>query len=139
LLIPGKELTAQIEAMLAFTGWLQVLARPETFKMLTRWPPPSHLLRLLDDYLPFARERQASAATRGDMSGARAVDLMSQVRSLLESWSPPALPVELTEAARALLVADGSYAAFDWHQAPDLPEGGSIEQALVWPPEDRSP
>lgn len=136
LLMPSKEVTAQIEAMLAFTGWLQVLARPETFRMLTRSPSPSHVVSLLDNYLPFATARQPSAALREDMGGAQVVDLMSRMRLLLESWSPPALPVEMIEAARALLVADGSYAAFDWDKGPDLPAGMSIEQILVWPPDE---
>lgn len=133
MIMPDRELTAQIEAMLAFTGWLQVLARPVLFRTLTRSPGPAHIVSLLDAYFPFARGRQESAELRGDTSGAKVVDLMGQMRLLLESWSPPALPTDMVETARALLVADGSYAAFDWDKVPALSEGMTIDQVLVWP------
>lgn len=139
MLLPDKELTAQIEAMLAFTGWLQVLARPEVFRTLNRSPSSAHLVRLLDDYLPFVKERQTSAELRGDTSGAHVVGLMNRMRLLLESWSPPALPTDMVKAARELLVADGSYATFDWDKMPDLSEGMTIEQVLVWSSEDLVP
>jgi len=139
VLIPvSEEIMAEVGASLAFSAWLHVLARPEVFQTLNRSPSPSHVINLLDVYLPYAGKRSASAEERGDASGARLGDLMSRMRALLESWSPATLPGELVETARALLVADARHTVLDWTKGPDLPIGVSVDQILTWPSDEPS-
>ena len=88
--------------------WMQVLAAPKVWAVMSRTPPREHLLRMVDTYLAYVRrgernidpdfvlvpyEQREPAALR--------------LRALLETWSPPGLPVEIMAAARAVLYSDG--------------------------------
>jgi hypothetical protein len=120
-----------------FREWLHVLARPEVFHALTRKPSRDHLLRLCDAYSPFARSRREHAKEQGYVSGADeplVSELADRMRLLLEGWSPPDLPAEIVEAARALLRADRSSMVLDWDMKPELDPGQTIDDIVVWPP-----
>lgn len=121
-----------------FRGWLHVLARPEVFHALTRQPSREHLLLLCDAYMPFARSRREHVDEQGYISGADeplACELAERMRSLLEAWSPPDLPMEIVETARALLHADrSSLGVLDWKKGPDLDPGQTVDDTVVWPP-----
>jgi hypothetical protein len=109
-----------------FRDWLQVLARPTVFASLSRMPSREHLLSLLDAYQPFAQ------SLAGDER--LALELLERMRVLLSGWSPPDLPAEIVDVARALLRADGSCAVLDWDKGPDLGPGETVDNAVVWPP-----
>ncbi|MFS8071177.1 MAG: hypothetical protein ACMG6S_32820, partial [Byssovorax sp.] len=52
------------------------------------------------------------------------------LRALVEGWTPPALPMEITEAARALLFAEGRKGPSEgWDALPDDLD----EEELLWP------
>jgi len=112
-------------------GWLDVLARPAVFASLSRMPSREHLLCLLSAYQPFAQ------SLAGDIS--LALELLERMRALLSDWSPPDLPAEIVDVARALLRADGTYLVQDWDkinwdERPDLDPGQTVDQIVVWPP-----
>src|SRR4051812_21252349 len=109
----------------AFRDWLQVLARPAVFRALTRQPSRAHLLALLDAYRPFAQ-----SPTNGSPA---LLELTERMRVHLSDWSPPDLPAEVVEAARALLHADGCYALLDWEKGPDLDPQQKVDDLVVWP------
>src|SRR5262245_15086936 len=82
---------------------------------------------LLNAYQPFAQ----SLARDGKPL---ALKLMERMRVLLSGWSPPDLPAEVVDVARALIRADGCYAVQDWDKGPNLDPGESIDKIVVWPP-----
>jgi hypothetical protein len=120
-----------------FHMWLHVLACPKIFHQMTRKPTREHILSVHARYLPYARSRRARVdqqgyfVTRGDEDLRE--KLADHLRELLEAWTPPELPLEITETARALLDAEGI----------EPPEGGwdniqedpsyPIEEGLLWP------
>jgi hypothetical protein len=114
--------------------WLICLAAPRVFSRMQRMPPREHLLRMVDLFLAYVR--------RG---GPRPVDPDSppvpyeqreprvlELRALLETWSPPGLPMEIREAARAVLHADGEGEPPDGWDEVDDPTWRPEEQ-LLWP------
>lgn len=128
---------AEIANAMPFRDWLQVLARPHLFQMLTRQPSREHLLMLCDAYLPSARSRRALAKEQGYISDAKdellTTELAERMRALLENWSPDSLTPEIVDTARALFVADGSYAVVDLDFTPELDPGQTIDDLLIWP------
>src|SRR4051812_40570215 len=97
---------AEIGRSNAFREWAQVLARPAVFRTLTRMPSREQLLRLLDEYQPFAHSRLADVGAQGYVSGADEPlvgQLADRMGVLLAQWSPPELGTEIVETARALL------------------------------------
>jgi len=125
----------EIAATFHFGLWLQVLARPQMFHALTRVPSTAFLVKLLDEALPYARKGMSGHGT-GAYPEAQRVEMMGQMRTILESWSPLTLPDEVVQAARALLVVVGPWSSYDWDEAPELNEGKTLEQLLRWPPDD---
>jgi len=115
--------------------WLQVLARPQMFDALTRVPSPAFLVKLLDEALPYARKGMSGHGT-GAYPEAQRVEMMGQMRTILESWSPLTLPDEVVQAARSLLVVVGGWSSYDWNEGPGLDEGQTLEQVLPWPPDE---
>lgn len=81
-----------------------------------RSPSSAHLLHLLDAYMPYAQSRARDVEPR-------TLALAERMRGYLSGWSPPDLPVEIVETARALLDADGFYHVVDWEKGPDLDPG----------------
>jgi hypothetical protein len=119
-----------------FKDWLQVLARPHLFQMLTRQPCREHLLMLCDAYLPYARSRRELAKEQGYISDAKdellVTELAERMRALLEVWSPDSLTLEIVDTARALL-ATGSDNAVDLDFTPELDPGQTIDDLLIGP------
>ncbi|MEP7122180.1 MAG: hypothetical protein ABJE95_14770 [Byssovorax sp.] len=106
--------------------WLQILARPVVYRMLTRTPTSEHLLKLLEAYRPFAETRARDAeATRLELS---------RLTEQLRDWASPDLPVEIVDTARRLLRADGLYAILDWEMVPRLDPGQAMDDLVIWPP-----
>jgi len=117
-----------------FKDWLQVLARPHLFQMLTRQPCREHLLMLCDAYLPYARSRRELAKEQGYISDAedelRVTELAERMRALLEVWSPDSLTPEIVDTARALL-ATSSNNVVDLNFTPELDPGQTIDDLLI--------
>lgn len=139
-MIPGmpQSLWDEIVVTVGFGYWLQVLARPQVFHTLTRVPSPAFLVTLLDNALPYARKGMSGHGT-GAYPEAQRVEMMGQMRTILESWSPLALPDEVVQAARALLVVVGGWSSYDWNEVPELNEGKTFEDILPWSLDDLAP
>lgn len=122
---------------LPFRDWLQVLARPHLFQMLTRPPSREHLLMLCDAYIPYARSRRTLAKEQGYISDAQDellfTELAERMRALLEVWSPDSLTPEIVDTARALLAAHGSAGVVDLDFTPKLDPGETLDDILVGP------
>jgi hypothetical protein len=128
----------EVVATVGFGYWLQVLARPQVFHTLTRVPTPAFLVTLLDNALPYARKGMSGQGT-GAYPEAQRVEMMGQMRAILESWSPLTLPDEVVQSARALLVVVGCWPSYDWNEVPALDDGQTLEQVLPWPPDESAP
>jgi hypothetical protein len=133
-----EELREEIVATLSFTFWLEVLALPQVFQTLTRVPSPAFLVTLLDNALPYVRKGM-SGHEMGAYSEAQRIELMEQMRTILESWSPLTLPKEVVQAARSLLLAIGIWATYRWDERFGLKDGPTLEQILPWPPDEPLP
>ena len=81
--------------------WLMVLASPQAYRALVRPVAPQFLVRLLDIWIAYAdRGEHYFSATAPDPNRPT---LARKLRDLIATWTPPDLPAEITEAARALL------------------------------------
>src|SRR4051794_19816041 len=90
------------------THWFMVLAAPPLYRTLGRTPIREHLLRLMDIYIAYVeRDGRYSRAEHEPVPYERRGSLSAKLRALLETWTPPELPREITEAARELLFAEG--------------------------------
>ena len=112
--------------------WLQVLAIPRIFCSMNRMPPREHILHLVDIYIEYVRhDGRYMGADFEPVPYETREPLALKLRELLSSWIPPELPTEITEAARALLYAEGLNPAGGWDTLSDpefLPE-----EHLLWP------
>lgn len=125
-----------------FWEWLQVLARPHLYQMLTRQPSREHLLVLCDAHMPYARSRRELAKEQGysaDFDEALMSASAERMRVLLEGWEPHDLTPEIVDTARALLVAYSPSVAPDWGFTPALHPGETLDDILVWPSGKRMP
>lgn len=113
--------------------WLICLAAPRVFLRMKRMPPREHLLRMVDVYLAYVRRGQRKLAPEFDpVPYEQREPLALELRARLETWSPPGLPPEISEAARAVLHADGQRApAGGWDEADD--PAWQPEEELLWP------
>ena len=112
--------------------WLQTLAVPRIFRGMIRTPPREHLVRLVDIFLAYVRHdgRYATPDFEPVQYETRE-PLALKLRELLEAWTPPELPAEITEAARALLYAEGMNPAGGWDSLSD--PDFRPEEHLLWP------
>jgi hypothetical protein len=127
----------EISHAFQFHMWLHVLASPRVFYQMTRKPTREHMLSVYARYLPYAQSRRARVdqqgyfVTRGDEELRE--KLSNRIRELFETWNPPDLPKELTDAARALLAAEciePPECGWDNVQVdPNYPP----EECLLWP------
>jgi hypothetical protein len=113
--------------------WLQILAAPRLFRGMARMPPREHLLRMVEIFLAYARRGDRYAQKEFEpVPYEQREPLALKLRELLATWTPPELPEEITETARALLHADGMTGGADgWDNLPD-PEMPP-EEYLLWP------
>jgi len=122
-----------MEAFLYTWAWLGVLARPHSYRALQRpvdAAVKAVLLCLLDVWIAYV--------DRGDWyyEGPPEEDrpaLARRLRALLEAWTPPELPAEITEAARAVLVAEGLEEGGTWDDASVVDPTDMIDSYLLWP------
>jgi hypothetical protein len=126
----SEKLGVELNRSHPFRRWLQVLARPAVFHALSHLPTREHLLTLLDAYRSYAQFREPETPA--------ILPALAQMEEHMSSWSPPDLPAEIVDAARALIVADGFYAEFKWEKGPDLEPGRTLESTLVWPSEQEA-
>jgi hypothetical protein len=113
--------------------WIQVLAVPRIFLGMKRPVPRDHLLSMVDNFIAYAQsgERYGKAEFE-PVPYEQREPLARKLRALVEQWSPPGLPGEITETARAVLRADGMLGppgGWDNVPDPDMPP----EQYLLWP------
>jgi hypothetical protein len=119
-------------------NWLETLGRPQLYAALSRKPTREHILHVIDLYMPYAQSRPEHREERGYVRHGvdlqRAEDLALRFRALIESWEPPDLTAEITEAARELLMADGTHqpvgGVWVWG---DMHPPEEIENILMWP------
>jgi hypothetical protein len=113
-------------AILCIDDWLTVLAAPIVYASLKRPVEPEVLLRLLDIYIAYVDRGDYYLFDHTPEPNRPA--LARQLRELIAGWTPPELPAEITEAARALLYAEG-------HKEPPhvaVTDPGYLESKLAW-------
>jgi hypothetical protein len=125
-------------AILHTEDWLIVLAAPHIYRSLKRQVEPAFLLRLLDIFIPYADRGDHYLFDRAPDPDRSA--LARRLRDLIAAWTPPELPVEITEAARALLRAEGyekpPLEAATWEDFNFQPDSDPLESRLAWPETD---
>jgi hypothetical protein len=92
-----------------FQQWLAVLASPCIHPAMRRMPTQQDLRRLLDAYLPYARSmrRLTNRADDWRPDPQKRETCALELRAAIERWNSPAISMEITDAARALLREDG--------------------------------
>jgi hypothetical protein len=100
---------------------------------MNRTPTREHILRMVDMYLASVRrDKQRPKPQFEPVPYEQREPLTLRLRALLETWSPPGLPAEVSDAARAVLYASGIKEPDDgWDNA----YGSDIrmEDHLIWP------
>jgi hypothetical protein len=133
----GSQWLDFVSAVHAIT-WLQALSMPRIFRSMGRIPTPEHLINMVDLYLAYVR--RGGRNTKPEFHPVpyeRREPSALRLRALLEAWTPPELPEEITAAAREVLYAEGINPPEGWDQLPD-PEP-PIEQQLWWPEDVPAP
>lgn len=127
----------ELAAIVHGEAWIGTFALPHVFARLRRIPPKAYLLKLVDEYLPYAHSKRfLRYVPHGEprMERPERGACADQFRELLALWEPPVLTPELRDAARALFIADGlelselGWQAFEVEQDPT-----PVEAALPWP------
>ena len=122
-----------------FTGnWLTVLAAPHLYRALQRAVEATHLVRLTDIWIAYTERGDNYLASISDPDrDEQRPALARKLRDLLAAWTPPDLPAENTEAARALLHAEGAVppraAEAGWDSFNFDAGERSLESYLAWP------
>lgn len=115
-------------------NWFRVMAIPPLWRQLNRMPTREHLIHLTEVFMSYVE--RGEWYLRGGywkrFTEQRA-ELARKLRGLLETWTPPGLPADITSTARDLLAVEGI----------DPPEGGwdafvnkakePLEDILLWP------
>jgi hypothetical protein len=124
-------------AILYTQAWLHVLAKPHEYRALQRPVDAAVkgvLLTLLDAWIAYVDRGDWYL---GNPEGDRPA-LARKLRALLEAWTPPELPAEITEAARAVLDAEGATKHWrekggTWDDATVTDPTRTIDSFLLWP------
>ena len=123
-------------AIINFSIWIAVLAAPHVYRTLTREVDPAHLTPFLDIWIAYS-ERGDHYQTKKLTPAAleRRVVLARKLRDLVAAWTPPELPAEITETARALLDVEGLEppGGRGWDEMDFGLEGSPVEDILIWP------
>jgi hypothetical protein len=127
-----------LDALVCTWVWLGVLARPQDYRALQRpvdAAVKALLLCLLDVWIAYVDRGDwyVSRDPEGDRSA-----LARKLRALLDAWTPPDLPAEITEAARALLDAEGEKkwrleTGRSWDDTSFGDPDRTIDSCLLWP------
>jgi hypothetical protein len=122
--------------ILNFSIWIAVLAAPHLYRTITREVDPAHLVPYLDTWVAYS-ERGDHYQTKALTPAAceRRVILARKLRDLVAAWTPPELPAEITETARALLDVEGIEppGKGGWDNLDFDLEGDPVEDILIWP------
>ena len=114
--------------------WLLVLASPPLYRTMKRRAEAAHLIRLLDVYITYAeRGSRYLDESFAPVPYEQRLPLAQQLRTLLGAWTPPDLPSEITEAARALLHAEGQSPPEGGWDALEITGAEPVEDILLWP------
>ena len=123
--------------IVASSLWLAVLAAPHLYRTLKRKVDPDLLVRYMDIWIAYAdRGDTYTGAMFTPVPYAERPALARKLRALLEAWTPPELPAEITETARALLHAEGLKPppkGEDWDQLDFALGDEPLEDILIWP------
>jgi hypothetical protein len=127
------------EAILWTQAWLDVLAKPHEYRALQRpvdAAVKAVLLCLLDVWIAYVD--RGDWYLYGDPPEEDRPALARKLRALLEAWTPPDLPAEITEAARALLDAEGEKKrrreeGGTWDDVRVVDPTETIDSYLLWP------
>ncbi len=127
----GRPIADDAARVVQAVQWIMVLAVPRLFRGLTRTPPREHLVGLLDTFVAYARhDGRYSPAEFEPVPYEQREPLTLKLRALVEAWKAPALPSEIVEAARALLLAEGRKGPTGgWDAFSDELD----EEELLWP------
>ena len=112
-----------------------MLAAPHLYRTIRRTVEPAHVTRLMDVWVAYAEHGDRYFSTLVPVPEPQRRLFARELRALVAAWTPPDLPAEITEAARALLRAEGvEPPQGDWDSfAFDLEEDEPVEDALIWP------
>ncbi|MGK3987380.1 hypothetical protein WME99_30345 [Sorangium sp. So ce136] len=129
----GSSVLSDFEDSVAAMLWVHALAVPRLFLGMSRMPSREHLLRMVDWYLAYVRRGDRHVPPEfSPVPYEEREPLAMRLRVLVEAWSPPELPPEITEVARAILHAEGKMAppgGWDDTPEPEMP----AEELLYWP------
>jgi hypothetical protein len=116
--------------------WLGVLAAPHLYRGLARGVDAAHIGALLDFWIAYVdRGDRYTSAMFEPVPYEQRPALARRLRELVATWTPPDLPAEITEAARALLHAEG----LKWPQGTSWDDASfdvgdrPLESYLIWP------
>jgi hypothetical protein len=116
------------------THWLMVLASPPLYRTLGRIPSREHLLHLMDIYIAYVEhDGRYSQQEHQPVPYERREPLAAKLRALLETWTPPELPSEITEATRELLWAEGRTPPDGGWDNATITGSDPLEDILLWP------
>ena len=119
-----------------FSIWIAVLAAPHLYRTIQRKVDPAYLTPFLDTWIAYS-ERGDHYQTKALTPAAceRRVELARKLRALVAAWTPPELPAEITETARALLDVEGLEppGGRGWDEVDFDLGGDPIEDILIWP------
>ena len=135
----GKDkagMDADALAILYTENWLAVVAAPHNYRALERPVEPAVLLQLLDIWTAYVDRGDYYIYAKPPHEGRPA--LVRKLRALIEAWTPPELPEEITEAARALLVAEGCLTGRhhleggNWDSLTFADDTRTVDSYLIW-------
>ena len=126
-------------AILYTESWLYTLARPHEYRALQRpvdAAVKAVLLTLLDVWIAYVD--RGDWYLYGAPSEENRPELARKLRALLEAWTPPELPAEITEAARAVLDAEGEKQwrlkkGLTWDDTRVGDPDRTVDSYLLWP------
>ncbi len=133
---PGSEGSSPLADFVASAHavqWIQILAVPRIFLSMKRIVPRDHLLSMIDIFIAYAQSGERYGRAQFEpVPYENREPLARKLRALVEQWSPPGLPFEISDTARALLNADGMLSPpGGWDNMPD--PDMSPELYLLWP------
>jgi hypothetical protein len=132
--VNGRPILSDYADVINTTHWLMVLASPSLYRTLDRMPTREHLVLLMDIYLAYVgHDGRYSDAEHKPVPYKQREALAARLRALLETWTPPDLPLEITEVARELLYAEGRVAPNGGWDSLTITGPDRLEDVLLWP------
>ena len=123
-------------AIINFSIWIAVLASPHLYRTVTREVDPAYLTPFLDIWIAYSERGDHHQSKKLTPTACeRRVVLARKLRDLVAVWTPPELPAEITETARAPLDVEGLKppGGRGWDETDFELEGTPVEDILIWP------